>query len=261
MASFDKVIPPGQEGKIQFEIEGNKVHGSFNKNATVQTNDPKHPTMTIALAGKIIPYIEIQPSNQVYLTGVYGERISKELIVSSNEKKKNFTIVGLSSDIDDKITYSFAPDSEPGRYKVTLWKNPKLPTLNTWGTLTIESNSEHTPKKMIQVSVATRGLIVCQPSQVNFGARKFDNTGALVKTAVQSVEVFKIDGVFQIKDVEFSSLDYKAEIELLEPGKRYKILVTFVPTTKKNAYQDEMIINTDDPQEPTVRVNILARGL
>jgi len=37
--------------------------------------------------------------------------------------------------------------------------------------------------------------------------------------------------------------------------------VTFAPTTKKQNYLDEMIINTNDPQEPNVRVNILARGL
>jgi hypothetical protein len=261
VANFDKVIPPGQEGKIQFEIDGKKVHGAFNKNATVQTNDPKHPSMTIALAGRIIPYIEVQPSNQLYLTGVYGEAVSKELVLSSNEKKKKFEITSLSSNIDDKITYSYAPAEEPGRYKITVWKNPKLPTLNTWGSLYINTNSEHSPQKIIQVSVATRGLIVCQPTQVNFGAQKFNEAGALVKPAFQTVEIFKLEGEFHIKNVEFSTPDYKADVETVEPGKRYKVLVTFAPGAKKKNYQDEMMINTDDPQEPSVRVNILARGL
>ena len=261
MASFDKVIPPGQEGKIQFEIDGKKVHGAFNKNATVQTNDPKHPSMTIALAGRVIPYIEVQPSNQLYLTGVYGERISKELTVSSNEKKKKFEITGLTSNIDDKITYSYAPAAEPGQYKITVWKNPKLPTLNTWGSLYINTNSEHSPQKVIQVQVATRGLIVCQPSQLNFGAQKFDAAGALINPAVQPLEVFKVEGEFHVKNVEFSSPDYKAEVQVVEPGKRYKVNVTFAPAAKKKNYQDELIINTDDPQEPSVRVTILARGL
>lgn len=261
MASFDKVIPPGQEGKIQFEIDGKKVHGAFNKNATVTTNDPKHPSMTIALAGRVIAYIEVQPSNQVYLTGVYGEQVSKELTISSNEKKKKFEITSLSSNIDDKITYSYEAAAEPGRYKITLWKNPKLPTLNTWGSLYINTNSEHTPQKVIQVSVATRGLIVCQPTQVNFGAQKFNEAGGLIKPAVQTVEVFKVEGEFQIKNVEFSVPDYKAQVETVEAGKRYQVLVTFAPGAKKKNFQDEMIINTDDPQEPSVRVNILARGI
>jgi hypothetical protein len=261
VAGYDKVIPPGQEGKITFEIDGEKVNGVFNKTASVQTNDPKHSSLTIALGGKVIPYIEIKPSGQVYLSGMYGEQISKEIIVSSNERKKDFKILGLSSNIDDKITYAFSPDAEPGRYKVTLWKNPKLPTLNTWGSLYIETNSAHTPKKIIQVSVATRGAIICQPSQVNFGPVRFNPAGGLVKPAVQSVDIFKVDGDFEIKNVEFSAGGYRAEILPVEEGRRYKIKVNFEPEGRKNNYNDEMIINTSDPREPTLRVRLIAHGL
>lgn len=261
MASFDKVILPGQEGKIKFEIEGNKVQGSFSKSATVQTNDKKHSQLTITLAGKIIPFVEILPSPTVYLTGVYGEKVFKELIVKSNEKKKDFKILGLSSNIDDKITYAYYPDPEPGRYTVIVWKNPKLPTLNSWGSLTIESNSERSPQKVIQVSVATRGLIVCQPSQVNFGAVKFNPTGALANPVVQRVDVFKVEGEFGIQKVEFSTTEYKAEVAPLEDGKRYRIDISFLPTSKKKNYRDEMIITTNDPQEPSIRVPLLAHGL
>ena len=49
MADFDKVIPPGQEGKINLEIAGKKVHGNFSKSATVYTNDPVHAQLTITV--------------------------------------------------------------------------------------------------------------------------------------------------------------------------------------------------------------------
>jgi hypothetical protein len=261
VASFDKVIPPGQEGKITFEIEGNRVQAAFSKSATVSTNDRKHPLLTITLAGKIIPYVEVQPSTTVYLTGVYGEKVFKELTVTSNDRKKDFKIVRLSSNVDDKITYAYYPDPEPGRYTIVVWKNPKLPTLNTWGVLTIESNSEKSPQKVIQVSIATRGLIVCQPSQINFGPVKFTPTGTLVKPVEKSLEVFKVEGAFEIRNVEFSSAEYNAKVEPLEAGKRYKINVDFVPASKKNNYFDEMIINTNDPQEPSLRVQLLAHGI
>jgi hypothetical protein len=261
VASFDKVIPPGQEGKITFEIDGKRVHGAFSKSAAVQTNDPKHSQLTITLAGKIVPYIEVQPSTTVYLTGIYGEQVSKELILTSNDRKKDFEILGVSSTMDDKITYSFRADPEPGRYRVTVWKNPKLPTLNSWGTLTIHTNSEKAPQKIIQISVATRGLIVCQPSQINFGPVKFTPTGALAKPAEKSLDIFKVEGEFQIRNVEFSSPDYEAEVEPLEDGKRYKIKVAFLPSSKKRNYYDEMTINTNDPQEPSVKIVLLAHGL
>jgi len=259
VASYDKVIPPGREGKIILEIDGEKVSGTFSKSATVQTNDPKHSHLTITLAGKIIPYIEVQPANTVYLAGIYGEAVSKDIVVTSNEKK-NFQILGISSTMDDKITYSWKED-QPGRYTVTLRKNPKLPTLNTWGSISILTNSEKAREKIVQVSVATRGLIVCQPSQLNFGPVRFTPTGALAKPAEKSLEVFKVEGAFEIKNVEFTSPDYKADVEKLDNGKRYKINVAFQPSSKKNNYHDEMIINTSDPQEPSLRVILIAHGL
>ena len=262
MAQYDKVIPPGQEGTITLEINGKKVHGSFNKRATVQTDDPKHPQMTIALAGKIMTYVDILPSNRVYLSGMYGENISKELTISSNEKMKDFVVTGLSSNIDDKITYKLIPDSEPGRYKIKVWKNPKLPTLHTWGSLYVDTNSEHTPKKIIQVNVATRGAIVCQPSTLTFGAVTIpDQSLAEMEPSEKSLTVFKVKGDFEIRNVEFSSPDYTAEIEPIEDGKRYKVIVNFAPESKKKNYYDEMIINTNDPQEPSVRIRLIARGI
>ncbi|UCG52340.1 MAG: hypothetical protein JSW58_01960 [Candidatus Latescibacterota bacterium] len=262
MAQYDKVIPPGQEGTITLEIEGKKVHGTFNKKATVKTNDPKHPQLTIALAGKILSYVDIQPASRVYLSGMYGEQVSKELIVTSNEKIKDFKILKLSSNLDDKITYKVIPDSEPGKYKIKVWKNPKLPTLHTWGSLFIDTNSEHSPQKVVQVNVSTRGAIVCQPSQLNFGAFNFARAEKDKDAPTEkSLTVFKVKGDFQITNVEFTSSDFKAEVQPVEEGKKYKVVVSFVPEAKKKTYYDEMIINTDDPNEPSVRVRLLARGV
>jgi len=65
VAKFDKVIPPGREGKIELAIGGDKVHGEFTKSATVESNDPDHPHMTLTLTGKEIPYVDIEPQGTV----------------------------------------------------------------------------------------------------------------------------------------------------------------------------------------------------
>ncbi|MEJ2720636.1 MAG: hypothetical protein P8181_05785, partial [bacterium] len=116
----------------------------------------------------------------------------------------------------------------------------------------------------IQVNVATRGAIVCQPSTINFGAVKFPKGtggGSPKAPSEQSLTIFKVKGEFQILNVEFSSPGYTADVEAIEDGKRYKITVNFSPGEKKRQYVDEMIINTDDPNEPSVRVRLLARGV
>jgi hypothetical protein len=258
VAQFDEAIPPGQEGQVHLEILGAKVSGRFSKSATIFTNDPKHPRMTVSLAGQILHYVEVTPSTRVFLRGMYGEKVVKELTVTSSEKKKDFKIVGLSSNIDDKITYKVVPQPEQGTYKVRLIKNPKLPTLNTWGSLTVMTNSENAPEKKIQVNVTTRGSIVVQPSTLNFGSVSGESGLAGVE---KSLTIFKVKGEFAIRDVTFSSDKFHANVEPIEEGKKYRVTVNFLPGVDAQSFLDEMIINTDDPQEPSLRVQLRARKI
>lgn len=262
MAQYDEVIPPGQEGGITLEIDGEKVTGSFLKKATVTTNDPKHPQLTISISGKILPYIDVQPSNRVYLRGMFGEDVEKEVTISSYEKKKDFKIENVTSNIDDKITYQLLPEGEPGRYRLKIYKNPKLPTMNTWGSIYLHSNSEKSAESVVQVNVQTRGSIVVQPSTLNFGiVKQGEEGGAILANNEKSLTVFKIKGDFHIEDVSFSSDFYKADVQPLEDGKKYRVTVSFAPGVVQDAYADEMIITTDDPMEPSLRVRLLARGI
>jgi hypothetical protein len=200
--------------------------------------------------------VDIKPS-RVYLRGMYGEQVGSELQISSNEKKKDLEILDVTSNIDDKMTYKVIPGGEPGHYRIKLYKNPKLPTLNTWGSLFITTNSEHTPDKVVQINVVTRGSIIVQPSTLNFGNVRSSNPNGVEKT----ITVSKVVGDFQIRDVAFSSAFYEATIEPVEEGKKYKVKINFRPESDQKSYVDEMIINTDDPQEPSIRVRLIARGV
>jgi hypothetical protein len=255
VAEFDKVIPPGQEGSVTLEVQGDKISGTWQKNATVHTNDPKHPRLTVTLGGSIVKYVDVEPE-RVYLRGMYGEQVMGEVLISSIEKKKDLKVLEVTSNIDDKMTYKVEPDAEPGHYKVRIYKNPKLPTLNTWGSLFIKTNSENTPDKVVQVNVVTRGAIIVQPSTLNFGSVPHTDPKGVEKT----ITVSKVKGDFRIRDVAFSSDFYKASVEPVEEGKTYKVTVRFHPSADQRSYLDEMIINTDDPQEPSIRVRLTAHG-
>ena len=240
------------------EVIGEKVSGRFSKNATVTSNDPKHPQLTITIAGEIIPYVNVEPGNRIYLRGMYGEHVERELTISSIEKEKDFEIYNVTSNIDDKMTYRYERYAEPGRWKIKLFKNPRLPTLNIWGSITIHSNSENAPEKIVQVNVTTRGAIIVQPSTLNFGATAVAMEG---NGPERALTIFKLKGNFHIRDITFSSDNYQANVEPLEDGKKYRVTVNFRPSEQKQSYVDEMIISTDDPQEPALRVRLLARGM
>ena len=264
MAKFDKVIPPGQEGKIELVVEGAKVHGQFNKSASVETNDPERPHLTIAVSGSEIAYVNVVPEGTVYLHGRYGEAIEKDMTISTNEKDIDFKITGVTSNIDDKITYKVENGKKPGEYTLKVFKNPKLPTLSTYGSIVVHTNSKKSPDTTLQVHVMTKGSIKMSPTMLNFGAVKFTDQNGPGTPSTKSLVVTKAIGQFQIKEITVSNPNFKTALDAVTPGQQYRVEVTFTPPTRKQTKQTEsgeMIIHTNDPQEPALHVQLLARSM
>lgn len=264
MANYDKAISPGQEGKIEMAVDGAKVHGHFDKTAAVHTNDPNHPVMTITLSGEEVPYVDVNPAGKIYLQGRYGEGVERVVTLASNEDGLDFEVLGVSSNVDDKITYKVEPGEDKGEYLLKVWKNPKLPTLATFGSLYVETNSPNSPRTTIQVQIVTKGAISVQPQTLNYGRIKFESPGVKPREVTKFVNLVKSTGEFDIRAIDIDNENFKAEIETVVPGKRYKVSVVFSPPTKngdRHNEMGEMIIRTNDPTEPSVRVRLVARAL
>jgi hypothetical protein len=260
VAKYDKVIPPGQVGTMEFNIAGDRVHGRFSKVVTVTTNDPKHQRMTITLSGHITPYVAVKPNTRVFLSGGFGETIEREITVTSNEKglKEPFNITGLESNLDDKITYKVIPPAKGNLFKIKIWKNPNLIVGNHFGNLTINTNSENMPSKVVQIQVSTKSQMIVRPSILNFGTiheTKNEKDNHKQKSLVISNPK---DG-FEIEDITFSLDGYRAKVEPVKEGSSYKVTVDFFPQYGGRNFMGEMILHTNNPQEPKVRVRLIAR--
>jgi hypothetical protein len=263
VAKFDKVIPPGQEGKIEVSINGEKVHGTFSKTATVESNDPLHAHMTIAVEGTEIPYLNIVPEGTVYLHGRYGEVIEKKVKISSNEELPDFKVTGVTSNVDDKVTYRVEPGEKAGEYTLHVFKNSKLPTMSTFGNLFIHTNSKDSPESKLEVQIMTKGSISVSPTSVNFGVVKFTDENGPGTPATRSIVASKATGKFAIKEITVNNPEFVAALEPVTPGQQYRIQVTFTPPARNAVGQTEfaeMVIHTDDPMEPELRVQLLARA-
>lgn len=263
VTNFDKTIAPGKQGKIEFVLDGEKVHDHFSKSATVSSNDPVHPTMTIALSGDEVPYLKMSPEGTVYLHGRYGEHVAKTLTVSSNEDI-DFKILRTTSNMDDKITYQVTPTSTPGTYEISVYKNPQLPTLMTYGTLYLHTNSKANPKAEVQVHVITKGNITVSPATVNFGQVRFGEGVGTGQAVTRAVILSKSTGEFSVKDIKFNNPNFTATVQPVNEGTQYRVEVTFTPPIKAVDTRNEtaeMIIHTNDAQEPAIRVPVTARAL
>jgi hypothetical protein len=250
---------------VELEIEGSKVHGEFSKSASVHSNDPERPQMALTLRGKAIPYVNVVPDGTVFMHGRYGEPVEQSLTITSNEKDLDFKVLGLRSNIDDKITYAIENGAAPGEYILKVYKNPKLPTLSTYGSIFIDTNSPKWPETTVQVHVMTKGSISINPSILNYGAVKFTDSNGPGTPATKAITVTRATGEFKIKDVTVSNPHFKAVVDAVTPGQQYRVQVTFTPPARKpgalkQTESGEMILHTDDPKEPAVRVQLLARS-
>jgi hypothetical protein len=81
----------------------------------------------------------------------------------------------------------------------------------------------------------------------------------------RTVMVIKNSGEgLDVKDVKVDNPNFKATVEPVTPGKQFKVEITFQPPLKRSPSQretGELIINTNDPREPMVRVHLVARAM
>lgn len=264
VAKFDKVIAPGGEGKIELVLDGSQVTGEFAKTAQVRTNDPDHPEMTLTIAGTEIPFMNVAPAGTIYLHGRVDEAVEKTLTLSSNEKDFALAITGVTSNIDDKITYKVEPSAKKGEFVLRVAKKTGVPPSSAYGNITVKTNSEKAPETVLQVHVLAKGSISVTPQTLNYGVVKFGVKGASGDPVTKTVMILKTDGQFELKGAVIDNKNFTARIEPVEPGKQYKVEVTFVPPSKTNATQREvgqLLINTSDPREPSVKVHLVARAM
>jgi hypothetical protein len=220
--------------------------------------------MSVAISGHEIPYVAVEPAGTIYLHGRYGEHLERSVTVSSNEENLDFQILRATSNLDDKITYKVEPASEKGKYQITVYKNPILPTLMTSGTIYLHTNSEVNPKTELQVHVITKGDINVTPAVVNFGQVKFAEGAGSGQEVTRSVIVSKALGEFKITDVKLSNPNFRAAVEPVGAGSQYRVQVTFTPPIRAQGTQNEtaeMIIHTDDAREPAIRVAVSVRAM
>ena len=85
VASFDKAIPPGQEGKVTLTVNTRNKRGKLSDGATIFSNDLQNPKTKISVTAFVKQYISVEPIT-IRLIGYSGENIGKKVTITSHVK-------------------------------------------------------------------------------------------------------------------------------------------------------------------------------
>ncbi|MEO8383554.1 MAG: DUF1573 domain-containing protein, partial [Acidobacteriota bacterium] len=72
VADFDKLIKPGQSGKISAHVDTTNFAGPISKAVTIESNDPNTPTAQVTISAIVKPYVEAYPAGFVRYNMLQG---------------------------------------------------------------------------------------------------------------------------------------------------------------------------------------------
>ncbi|BCW96852.1 MAG: DUF1573 domain-containing protein [Fimbriimonadales bacterium] len=249
---FDKVIEPGKEGKIEAELRTAGFRGAQIKTIQVTSNDPDTPNLTLRLTTTIRVAIEVKPSEQIPVALKTDAPTVQEVEVVSNtdeplevqEVRVNVPFARAEAQkIDNKrakVIITVSPDAPPGR-------NTILATVRTSSTA------------MPQVNIALnceKGIIVT-PTTVFFGAIN----AATPLPVERVVTVSRGDKGFQVKKFEVDDPNVEVRHEATADGKQHRFILRYKGGWPAGTVRKNLIIETDDPQQSTLRVSLMANVL
>ena len=86
VASFDKVIKPGAEGKVQTSVDTKSFSGPISKSVLLVSNDPERGQINLFIKATVKPFVDILPQPYVRVAVVKGDTDSRDVILLSEEK-------------------------------------------------------------------------------------------------------------------------------------------------------------------------------
>lgn len=152
MASFDRSIPPGGEGKITLRLNTKGVDGDVIKKAHVYSNDPTRRVQTISIKARVKTPISIRP-RYVYFNGNIGQKLKRVVQISAKEEKPLRLILD-QFDLEKIISFEIKEIEAGKTYQLVFNANPTS-TGFFRGELRLTTNYPEKPK----ITIPIRGTV------------------------------------------------------------------------------------------------------
>ncbi len=274
VADFDKVIKPGQTGKVTAHVDTTAFAGPIAKSVTLETNDPTTPTSQLTIHAIVKPYVEAFPAGFVRFNLLQGDAEAQTVTIYSEE------------DDPFQITSVEAPPPEPGKdawikasYEKITNESDLAPNVGKPGQaqykvkitvggpdarvgpiaehVRIVTNSRHQPEYLVSVSGVVRPPFRVEPTVLNFGEVTPADVAATRMVMLHSNNM-KTPESFVVSKAESSNA---AVVTSVKPGANkgeYEVTLQIAKDAKPGDLDGTVKIFTNDKVIPVVTVPMRA---
>jgi hypothetical protein len=234
VADYDKVIPPGKEGKVNIRIDGKKLTnaGRFDKTFTVRTNDPANPEFVLVAHGSIRKAFEI--AGEMRLSGFTEEKLKFEGEVTNlldkpvNILSARFVEGDPGRALDQKLGLKLETIEKGKKYRIRVWNKAPLKPDNFVTSILLTTDNPELKEKAVPFAVSIMNDVDVQPERVIYGEmvitpdgpKSFDRTFTIVAQRGDSLKIVK--AVPNRKEITVTFRE-------VTPGKMYQGTVWVAP--------------------------------
>lgn len=190
MTKFDKVIPPGSEGKIFASVDTSHSEGAVQKFVDIRSNDPANPIVKVSIKAVIKSLVNVKPE-YLRFNVMKGQLESQDVTLTPQPSLKLLKPV-----VDSPLITAELVPEKSGRQRLTV----SLKETDIIGTHSTEVKIPvQGPIKEITVPVVivVRGPLAVIPQIVSFQVNSFPEIVSAIKAVELRQEPSVISAVTQ----------------------------------------------------------------
>ncbi|HUR82635.1 MAG TPA: DUF1573 domain-containing protein [Thermoanaerobaculia bacterium] len=265
VADFDKVIKPGQKGKVSAHVDTTAFAGPISKAVTLETNDPNTPTAQVTISAVVKPFVEAYPAGFVRFNMLQGDS-EKQSVTLYSEEEEPFEITKIESPqewikVDSKKLEGTDVVPEIGKkgqaqYKLDVTVGGDEARVGPLAEkIHILTNSKHQPEYWISVAGVVRPPYRVEPTGVNFGEIAPNDSAATRTISIRSNNL-KSPGDFAVTKVESGVAGVTANVAATDRPGEFNVTLQVAKDAKPGTLDGNVTIYTSDKAKPTITVPV-----
>lgn len=265
VADFDKIIKPGQTGKVSALVDTTNFAGPIAKAVTLETNDPAAPSAQVTIHAVVKPYVEAYPAGFVRYNMLQGD-VEKQTVTLYSEETEPFDIVDIDVPAEwikvekkknegtDVVPNVGRAGQNQYRFDITVGgPDAKIGPLAE--KIHIKTNSKNQPDYFLSVTGVIRPPFRVEPTGVNFGEVAPNDTAATRTVTLRSNNL-KAPESFSVTKTESNVPGVTAAVKPTANKGEYEVTLQVDKTAKPGAVDGTVKIYTNDKVNPIVTVPV-----
>lgn len=266
VADFDKLIKPGETGKVTAHVDTTNFAGPIAKSVTLETNDPSSPTSQLTIHAVVKPYVEAYPQGYVRYNLLQGDAETQSVTLYSEEDEpfeiKNVEVPGEWVKVDYKKIEDPAQLAQnvgkagnaQYRFNITVG-GPDAKIGPLADKIHIVTSSKHQPDYFVSINGVIRPTFRVDPLGVNFGEVAPTDNAATRSITLRSNNL-KAPETFAVTKAESNIPGVMTSVKPAANKGEYEVTLQLAKDAKPGDLAGDVKIYTNDKVNPVVTVPI-----